>query len=289
MSMRCEDVRPLLAELVYEEVDPGVAEQLREHLGACLACRRYQNAFTAVRRDLQEWQPEAAPVRGGITFIAPGARPGTPIWRSRIFQGLAAAAGFVFVAVLLAAAVNFQVVSGPDGWTVSTTFGEPRITQEPGPATVSLAQIPELDSWFDARLDEQLGGRLDDRGVLTLASMPSQQFFTEGQVRELDRRFTSALDERFAERDLQITDRLESEFDTMRYYVDTSLEEHSNAFFYTLTNLVDGMEAEHRDQIFELTQYYSNLHADTDRRLEQTNFRVDSLLSIAAPSRSPEQ
>ena len=59
MSTHCEEVRPLLAELVYGEVDPEVADIVREHLGSCLSCRRYQLAFEAVRGDLQEWQPAA--------------------------------------------------------------------------------------------------------------------------------------------------------------------------------------------------------------------------------------
>ena len=116
MSKHCEDIRPLIAELVYGELDTEVAEEVREHLGTCLSCRRHQMAFQAVRKDLQEWDPEVAHEPQGITFIAPGAHVATPIWRSRIFQGLAAAAAFFFAAFLMAAVVNLQVESGPDGW-----------------------------------------------------------------------------------------------------------------------------------------------------------------------------
>lgn len=285
MSMRCEDVRPLLAELVYDEVDAGVAEQLREHLGSCLSCRRHQNAFTAVRRDLQQWQPEVASAPAGMTFIAPGARAAAPIWHSRVFQGLAAAASFMFLAVLTAAAVNLQVQSGPDGWAMSTSLGQPQSLDEPALQTVGLDQITGLDTWFDARLDSQFGGRLTEGGVVTLASMPTQQFLTDGQLQDMNRRVADILNTSFTERDLEIAAKLEN----LEYYVDSSLDQQSKAFFYTAVNLVDNVQAEHRDQIFDMSQQFGNFYADTTRQLAQANFRIDTLENTLAAPRSPEQ
>lgn len=289
MSMRCEDVRPLLAELVYEEADPGVAEKLREHLGTCLSCRRYQMAFEAVRSDLQEWQPAEQAPSGAMAFIAPAPRAATPIWHSRVFQGLAAAAGFGFVALLTAAAVNLQVQSGPDGWALSTSFGASDGFEEAEPPLVALEQIPELDGWFDARLERQLGDQLDARGVVTLASMPQQQFFTEGQVAELNRRIGGVLDERFSERDEDLGQRLTTEFDNLRYWVDSNFDVQQNQFFVAVASLVNDLEAKHSDQIFQLTSEYARLYAETDRKVEDANIRIDNLLTIAAPTRSPEQ
>lgn len=287
MSMRCEDVRPLLAELVYEEADPGLAEQLREHLSTCLSCRRHQMAFMAVRQDLQKWQPaeEAAP--SGMTFITPGAHRAAPIWHSRIFQGLAAAAGFMFIAVLTAAAVNVQVQSGPDGWAVSTTLGQP---QPYAPSPVSLDQIADLDAWFDTRLGNQLGNRLADRGVITLANMPTQQFLTDGQVQQMTRRVAAMLDTSLTKRDLELDTRYGAKFENMQLYVDVSLDQQSTAFVYTIANLVDTMQADHQDEIFEIGQQFGNLVADTDRKVAQANYRIDNLeMSLAAASRRPEQ
>lgn len=286
MSMRCEDVRPLLAELVYEEADAGLAEQLREHLSTCLSCRRHQMAFMAVRQDLQEWQPAEEAVPSGMTFIAPGAHRAAPIWHSRIFQGLAAAAGFMFVAVLTAAAVNVQVQSGPDGWAVSTTLGQPQPFEPP---PVSLDQISDLDAWFDTRLDNQLGNRLTDRGVVTLANMPTQQFLTDGQVQQMTSRVADMLDTSLAERDLELDTKYGTRFENMQLYVDVGLDGQSTAFYYTVANLVDRMQADHQDEIFEIGQQFGNLSADIDRKVAQANYRIDSLEMSLVASRSPEQ
>jgi len=248
-------------------------------------------AFTAVRRDLQEWQP-AELGSHGIRFITPdnGRAAERPIWHSRWFQGMAAAASFAFVASLTAAAVNLQVRSGADGWVVTTSFGQPQ-GLDSEPPVVTLQQIPELESWFDARfdaqLDDQLGTRLTDRGLVTLASMPEQQFFTDGQVQELHRRVAGVLDNTLEERDLE----LDTRFDDLEYRFNASLDQQSNIFFYQLTSLVDGMESQHRDQVFDLTQYYESRLADTQRRVDEANFRIDIIdnLMSAAPSRNPEQ
>ena len=288
MSMHCEEVRPLLAELVYDEIDPGLAEKLREHLGTCLSCRRHQMAYLSVRQDLQEWQPAEESTPHGMTFIAPGAHTAPPIWHSRIFQGLAAAAGFMFLAVLTAAATNLQVQSGPDGWAFSSNFGQ-SASFDTAPATVSVDQIEGLDPWFNTRFNSQLGNQLTERGVLTRASMPEPQFLTDGQVQQVNARFADMINTSLEERDLELTRRMETEFDNMRYYVDIGLEEQNTAFFYTVANMVDGMESEHSNQVFEITQQFSSLYSDTDRRLEQANHRIDNLMSLAAPTRSPEQ
>jgi len=288
MSMHCEEVRPLLAELVYDEIDAGLAENLREHLGTCLSCRRHQMAFLSVRQDLHEWQPAEESTPHGMTFIAPGAHTAPPIWHSRVFQGLAAAAGFMFLAVLTAAATNLQVQSGPDGWAFSSNFGR-SASFDDAPMAVGLDQIQGLDAYFDARLDSQLGNQLNDRGVITLASMTEPQFLTDGQVQQVNARFADMINTSLEERDLELTSRMETEFDNMRYYVDIGLEEQNNAFFYTVASLVDGMESEHSNQVFEITQQFSSLYSDTDRRLEQANHRIDNLMSLAAPTRSPEQ
>ena len=43
------------------------------------------------------------------------------------------------------------------------------------------------------------------------------------------------------------------------------------------------MEADHRDQVFELSQQFGNWFEDTDRRLAEANWRIDSLeISLAA-------
>ena len=63
-------------------------------------------------------------------------------------------------------------------------------------------------------------------------------------------------------------------------------------FYYTVANLVDSMQADHQDQIFEISQRFGNLSFDTDRNLAQANYRIDNLemsLAAASQSRSPEQ
>jgi hypothetical protein len=194
----------------------------------------------------------------------------------------------MFLAVLTAAATNVQVQSGPDGWAFSSNFGR-SASFDDAPTAVGLDQIQGLDAYFDARLDSQLGNQLNDRGVITLASMAEPQFLTDGQVQQVNTRFADMINTSLEERDLELTSRMETEFDNMRYYVDASLEDQNDAFFYTVANIVDGMESEHSNQVFEITQQFSSLYSDTDRRLEQANHRIDNLMSLAAPTRSPEQ
>ncbi len=284
MSMRCEDVRPLLAELVYEEVDPRLAEELREHLGTCLSCRRHQMAFLAVRKDLNEWKPAEDTASSGITFIAPGAHLTTPIWHSRLFQGLAIAASFMFGAFLIAAVVNLQVQSGPDGWVLSTSFSDQTLEiSEPAPETpdfVPVDKILELDSWLE--------GELSALGVAYTASLPSNEELTPPQMRLVSRRSAEItadlIGQVIAERDAQHEDFL-------RQLVATSLDQHSADFSSIFVNVIDELEARRVDAIVGLwTEFY-----DTRRRVDEANYRIDTLdnlvTQVAAPieRRNPEQ
>ncbi len=284
MSMRCEDVRPLLAELVYEEADPGLAEELREHLGTCLSCRRHQMAFLAVRKDLSEWKPTEDTASSGITFIAPGAHMTTPIWHNRLFQGLAIAASFMFGAFLIAATVNLQLQSGSDGWVLSTSFSDQTVEiSEPAPGkpeVIPVDQIHKLDSWLD--------GELTTRGVAYAAALPSTDELTPAQMRLVSQRsaqITAALiDQVIAERDARHEDFL-------RELVATSLDRHSEDFSLIFLDVIDELEARRDDAIVGLmTDIY-----DTRRKVDEANYRIDTLdnlvTQVAAPleRRDPEQ
>ena len=242
MSMRGEDVRPLLAELVYEEVDPGLADELREHLGTCLSCRRHQMAFLAVRKDLNEWKPTEHTASSGITFIAPGAHVTTPIWHNRMFQGLAIAAGFMFGAFLIAATVNLQLQSRPDGWVLSTSLSDQTLEiSEPAPGkpdVIPVDQIHKLDSWLD--------GELTTRGVAYAAALPSTDELTPAQMRLVSRRsaqITAALiDQVIAERDARHEDFL-------RERVAISLDRHSEDVSLMFVDVIDELEADRKSVV----------------------------------------
>lgn len=284
MSMRCEDVRPLLAELVYEEVDPGLADELREHLGTCLSCRRHQMAFLAVRKDLNEWKPTEDTASSGITFIAPGAHVTTPIWHSRLFQGLAIAASFMFGAFLIASVVNLQVQSGPDGWVLSTSFSDPKLdiskSSPSKPDFIPVDKIHKLDSWLE--------GELASRGVVYTAALPSSEELTPAQMRLVSRRSAEIAAELFnqalAERDVQ-----HEMF--LRELVATSLDQHSQDFSLIFLNVIDDLEARRDDAVVGLmTDIY-----DTRRRVDEANYRIDTLDNLVAQvalpieRRNPEQ
>ena len=284
MSMRCEDVRPLLAELVYEEADPGLAEELREHLGTCLSCRRHQMAFLAVRKDLGEWKPTEDTASSGITFIAPGAHVTAPIWNSRLFQGLALAASFMFGAFLIAAVVNLQVQSGPGGWVLSTSFSDQTLeTSSPSrqkPAFVPVDQIHKLDSWLD--------GELASRGVVYTSALPSNEELTPAQMRLVSRRSAEIAVELF---DQALAARDAQHEMVLRELIATSLDQHSEDFALFFGSVIEDLEAARDDALFGLmTDIY-----DTRRRVDEANYRIDSIDTLVAQvvlpieRRNPEQ
>ena len=288
MSKNCEDIRPLIAELVYGEMESDVAEEVREHLGTCLSCRRHQMAFLAVRKDLQEWQPEAAHEPHGITFIAPGAHVATPLWSSRIFQSLAVAATFFFAAFLLAAVVNLQVESGPDGWAFSASLWEAPagLEQAPdetlrtnNPATqvpvqpqlASIEEVPGAGEW--------LGEQLAARGFVPASNTPD---LTDAQWDQITDTVWEIVDAGIVERDAHTDQRF-------RDLLAASEDRQTENFFMTMAGVYETVTADRRDEMDAFVQEMGLVYVDTDRRLGQVDARIDLLANQVAPRQDPER
>ena len=291
MSTHCEEVRPLLAELVYGEVDPEVADAVREHLGSCLSCRRYQKAFEAVRGDLQEWQPAAEAARG-ITFIAPVAAAPPSIWSSRAWRSLAVAASFVFGVFLMAAATNLQIHSNADGWTLSTSLWDsPAATSPQALNQAQLAESPaintpaaqaqpvglqdfdqeELGRWFD----EQVAAR----GLTPVSAPVPPVSLTDAQWQQV----STVVQDRLEARDTQ-----HERF--VRDLIAASETRQYEQLVFTLASLYDNMEAEHGDELFEMANQLGVWQIDTERRLQQANIRIDNLVTqVFSREREPER
>ena len=283
MSMQCEEVRPLLAELVYDEVDPGLADQLREHLGTCLSCRRHQMAYLAVRKDLNEWQPAEETSPSGITFIAPGAHTRTPIWGSRLFQGLAIAASFVFGAFLMAAAVNLQVQSGPEGWAMSTSFSDQTLDMSAPPEKPGLVAVDQIH-----KLDSYIGEYLTTSGVAFADDLPSHEELTLAQRQWVNRQSAQITADLVAQ---VIAERDAEHEGFLRQLVVSSLDDHSDEFQLMFSNVVRDLEERRTDDFLTLATDI----VDTRRKVNEANNRIDNLDNLvtqatAQPERhNPEQ
>ena len=309
MSKQCEDIRPLLAELVYGEVDPDAAEMVKEHLGSCLPCRRYQKAFVAVREDLLEWTPAEADGSRGITFIAPAAHARPSIFTHPAVRGLAVAASFVLGVFLMAAAVNLQIHSDASGWSVSTSLWNPRAVvtdpaavasqpqQEAAPAEATQAnrptavppaltdprgasvqrvgfeQIePELENWLDSQLVT--------RGVVHRTALPSLEQLTESQQQQV----LAMVADRLARQDS-----VHEQY--FRDLLAASEARQMEQFAATLTSLYGSLEAERNNALSLLLSELGLWHVESDRRLQQANVRIDLLLSQVSSrrERDPER
>lgn len=278
MNKNCEDIKLLLAELVYEEVDPATAREIYGHLEACASCRQRYAAFRAVRSDLQEWQPSRAPA--GTTFIGVPATA-LPARRSSWWlRGLAVAASFVFGLVLTAAVVNFQISTDADGWTVSTSlWGRPEAAQpvsqgqpampapapaDPGPAarTVSIQDLnqQELEAWLDRALAV--------RNVSRVAAAPQQNQLTDAQLQQVSSLFAQRMQERDDEERYIFSNMLAA-----------SEQRQREQFNATLTSLYENLEAEQRDSLYMLASELGLMQVSTDQRLQRADSAIDYLMT----------
>jgi hypothetical protein len=284
MSSHCEYIRPLLAELVYGEVDTDVAEEIREHLGSCLPCRRHQKAYMAVREELQRWQPAHEHIPHGTTFIAPGPHTVVPLWRSRWVQGLAIAAGFFSIAFLMAAAVNLELRSAADGWALTTslwnapamaaatvpalgTATEPAAAEPQEPLTVSLEQIPGIEAWLEQQLAERAYVTAEQLGTIEL---------TEPQVRQVSGLLAVERETSDARHEQRLGELVSAYDARMREFVT-----------YNLASLHDDLQSRQSVAHSDIVSLVDLLQVDTRRRFEQTENRIDylgNLVTAAAPA-----
>jgi len=283
MSDNCEGIRPLLAELIYEEVDASTAKVIYGHLEECAACRQRYASFRNVRADLQEWQPVGVPA--GTTFIGMPASAQKASTGSLWLRGLAVAATFIFGLVLTAAAVNLQISNDADGWTMSTSLwgsaatGEPVAQQQPAATPESLAPVnpgstvrpvslsdmdpQELESWLDAALTS--------RGMVQatqIATVPASNNLSPAQIQQVN----SLMADRFNERNNEER----YMFSNMLTASESRQREEFNA---TLTSLYEHLEAEQEDALYMLVSELGLLQLDTDQRLQHTDSKVDYLMN----------
>jgi len=283
MSNNCEEIRPLLAELIYEEVDAPTAKVIYGHLEECADCRQRYAAFRNVRADLQEWQPVGVPA--GTTFIGMPAGAQKASTRSFWLRGLAVAATFIFGLVLTAAAVNLQISGDADGWTMSTSLwgraaiSEPVAQQQPAATPESLAPADlgstvrpvslndvdpqELESWLDAALTS--------RGMVPanqIATAPASDNLSPAQIQQVN----SLMADRFNERDNEER----YMFGNMLAASESRQREEFNA---TLASLYEHLEAEQEDALYMLVSELGLLQLDTDQRLQRTDSKVDYLMN----------
>jgi hypothetical protein len=295
MSKNCEDIRPLLAELIYEEVDAPTAKVIYGHLEECVACRQRYAAFRNVRADLKEWQPAGAPA--GTTFIGVGPAARRSWATTRWTRGLAVAAMFIFGLVLTAAAVNLQISSDADGWTVSTSLwgrgttsetASPVAGQQPATATDALAstdpsgrgtpvQTVSLDDMDPQELESWLDAALSSRGIAPvnqatqISAQPAVDSLSPGQIEQVN----SLMAQRFNERDND--ERFM--FGDMLAASEARQREEFNA---TLTSFYENLEAAREDALYMLVSELGLLQLDTDQRLQRTDSAIDYLMNQVA-------
>ena len=286
MNNNCEEIRPLLAELIYEEVDAPTAKVIYGHLEECAACRQRYAAFRNVRADLQEWQPVGVPA--GTTFIGMPAGAQKALSGSSWLRGLAVAATFIFGLVLTAAAVNLQISSDAAGWTMSTSLwgsaatSEPVAQQQPAATPESLAPAnpgstvrpvslsdmdpQELESWLDAALTSR--GMVPTDPATQIAAAPDSNNLSPAQIQQVN----SLMADRFNERDNE-----------ERYMFGNMLaaseSRQREEFTATLASLYEHLEAEQEDALYMLVSELGLMQLDTDQRLQRNDSQIDYLMN----------
>lgn len=139
MSENSTELRELLIELEYGELDQLEAAEVQDRIDADPSMKAMQDAFRAVRADLRaDDESEVRPSR--IAFVGmPGQRHGQRggISGSMLWKGLAVAASFVFGLLLAAATVNTVGL-----WPVAPGGNSP---------TLGGQLSPDLESFLDER------------------------------------------------------------------------------------------------------------------------------------------
>ena len=131
--MNCEDVRALLPDLLYNELDAEAERPVREHLDACADCEREFDSLGRTLGLLDELTPVSAPPESDTLAVFARAMSNMPHRRGPRWQRAALvgmAAGLLLFVGLLAVGADIQVADG----RLSVAFGR---SVEPAPAPAS--------------------------------------------------------------------------------------------------------------------------------------------------------
>jgi hypothetical protein len=207
MSENSKDLRELLIELEYGELDEIEAAEVQSQIDADPAMLQMQQAFRAVRQDLHAGEDiEVRPAR--IAFVAMPAQPQTNTW-SPMWKGLAVAASFAFGIVLSVAFANVAGVM-PPGESSPTTLGTGTAASQGTPAssantrsvnTIPVGQMSQQDlvSFLDSRYARRdlAGGSIADMDPEQLRPVLDQLISDrEQQLRQVMQQMITVADER---------------------------------------------------------------------------------------------
>jgi len=158
----CDD-KPTLIAYLYGEVDAATRERVDAHLASCPPCAAEVSALGDVRAELGLWVEPNAELGFAITRrsepqAATVLRPAqwwstVPVW--------ARAAAAVLVLAAGAGLANLQVRSGPDGFSVSTGWMRPDLSEPLGRAATEgrvEGRVEGQEAWRTAlvSLEQQL-------------------------------------------------------------------------------------------------------------------------------------
>lgn len=189
-SFNCDDKQTLIAYL-YDEVDTAMRARVDAHVASCARCAAEVRALGAVRLELSQWAPPDAELGFAVVrkseHAAQVLRPArwwqtVPVWAQ------AAAAILVLAAGLSIA--NIQVRSGPDGFTVTTGWMRPALSEPVDGAAIERRVEGRVAGQVEravASLEQQLRNELQSsrRPETVRASAPSADEVTVRRVQQL--------------------------------------------------------------------------------------------------------
>jgi hypothetical protein len=260
MSENSKELRELLIELEYGELDKLEAAAVQDRIDADPSMKAMQVVFQAVRAEMHAGEEiEMRPAR--IAFVAmPGQVGATNGSTSMLWKGLAVAASFVFGLLLAAAAVNtagLWPVAPGDG--VSSPGGAP--LQTTPIAEMSDADVADLENFLDARY-----ARRDATNITPVSTMNREQLQPiiddlmaerEGRLRQVMRQMLAVAEDQqrqeietmmagmFQTFDSQRTNDMlavADELGILQQNTGLELQQHTDALDYLFTRVGTGRE-----------------------------------------------
>jgi len=114
--MRCDEIQEHFVDLLYNEGGtPPDTQEVRDHLGTCLACRREFEELKQTRKYLQTWKDEAPSRSVQIVTGQESLLKQRSSWR---YLGYAAIAAMALICLL--ALANTEIRSDKSGFSIST-------------------------------------------------------------------------------------------------------------------------------------------------------------------------